>query len=43
MKLLILIIDWDEKALIIIQIQIMKIEWKFYLKTKKKLFQVSHL
>ena len=44
MKLLILIFDWDEKTLlIIIQVQIMKIEWKLYLETKKKFSQVSHL
>ena len=43
MKLLILIFDWDEKALIIIQVQIMRIEWKLYLEMKRKFSQVSHL
>ena len=43
MKLLILIFDWDEKALIILQVQIMKIEWKLYLEMKRKFSQVSHL
>ena len=43
MKLLILIFDWDEKALIILQVQIMKIEWKLYFEMKRKFSQVSHL
>ena len=43
MKLIILIFDWDDKALIILQVQIMKIEWKLYLEMKRKFFQVSHL
>ena len=38
MKLLILISDLDEKALVIIQVQIMKIEWKLYLEMKRKVF-----
>ena len=41
MKLLILIFDWNEKALIIIQVQIMKIEWKLYLEMRRKFSQVS--
>ena len=36
MKLLILIFDRDEKDLIILQVQIMKIEWKLYLEMKRK-------
>ena len=45
MKLLILIFDWDEKAkiMVILQVQIMKIEWKLYLEMKRKFSQVSHL
>ena len=43
MKLLILIFYWDEKALIILQVQIMKIEWKLYLEKKRKFSQVSNL
>ena len=42
-KLLILIFDWDEKALIILQVQIMKIEWKLYLEMKRKFSKVSHI
>ena len=40
MKLLILIFDWDEKALIIFQLQIMKIEWnlKALLGNEEKVF-----
>ena len=43
MKLLILIFDWDEKVLIILQVQIMKIEWKLYLEMKRQFSQVSIL
>ena len=43
MKLLILIFDWDEKALIILQVQIMKVDWTLYLEMKRKFSQVSHL
>ena len=38
MKLLILILDLDEKALIILQVQIMKMEWKLYLENEEKFF-----
>ena len=43
MKFLILIFDWDEKALIIVQVQIMKIEWKLYLEMMRKFSKVSNL
>ena len=37
-KLLILIFDLDKKTLIILQVQIMKIEWKLYLENEEQFF-----